>query len=256
MKKHILFPVDLQPTKYHLSDYENLLSHVDSKRFSAFFLKDFTKSAKGKTTVINEQDKSALQNSLQDEAKKLDLDINFINSQSNSSGLMNQSKFADLAIISPITHDNMSQLIQSFPDHFFEEMGCPIFLTDDLVHSYEEILVLFDYDQSGLTALKSFLTMFGKVSSKKKVTIVTVSPDDAPEIHLEKYLVSYLQKVFGDVGIVPFSNKNLADQLVSYAEKLNKPLLVMGRVALNLLKNNELGTKLADNHMSIFYSNH
>ena len=116
MKKHILFPVDLQPTKYHLSDYENLLSHVDSKRFSAFFLKDFTKSAKGKTTVINEQDKSALQNSLQDEAKKLDLDINFINSQSNSSGLMNQSKFADLAIISPITHDNMSQLIQSFPD--------------------------------------------------------------------------------------------------------------------------------------------
>jgi len=154
----------------------------------------------------------------------LDLDINFINSQSNSSGLMNQSKFADLAVISPITHDNMSQLIQSFPDHFFEEMGCPIFLTEDLAHSYEEILVLFDYDQSGLAALKSFLTIFGNISSKKKVTIITVSPDDAPEIHLEKYLVSYLQKVFDDVGIVPFSNKNLADQLVSYAEKLNKPL--------------------------------
>lgn len=256
MKKHILFPVDLQPTKYHLSDYANLLSHVDSKRFSAFFLKDFTKSSKGRTATVNEQDKVALQTSLQDEAKTLELDINFINSQSNSSGLMNQSKFADLAVISPITHDNMSQLIQSFPDHFFEEMGCPIFLTEDLAHSYEEILVLFDYDQSGLVALKSFLTMFGKVSRNKKVTIITVSPDDAPEIHLEKYLVSYLQKVFDDVGIVPFSSKNLADQLVTYAEKLNKPLLVMGHAAVNLLKDTELATKMADHHMSIFYSNH
>ena len=256
MKKHILFPVDLQPSKYHLSDYANLLSHVDSKRFSAFFLKDFTKSAKGKVSAINEQDKTALQNSLQDEANTLDIDINFINSQSNSSSLMNQSKFADLAVISPITHDNIGQLIQSFPDHFFEDMGCPIFLTEDLAPSYEEILVLFDYEQSGLAALKSFLTMFGNVSSDKKVTIITVSPDDAPEIHLEKYLVSYLKKVFADVGIVPFSSKDLADQLVTFAEKLNKPLLVMGRAAVNLLKNNELATKLADNHMSIFYSNH
>ncbi len=206
--------------------------------------------------IINEQDKTALQNSLQDEAKTLDIDINFINSPSNSSGLMNQSKFADLTVISPITHDNMGQLIQSFPDHFFEEMGCPIFLTEDLAHSYEEILVLFDYDQSGLAALKSFLAMFGNVSHNKKVTIITVSPDDAPEIHLEKYLVSYLQKVFDDVGIVPFSNKSIIDQLVAYAEKINKPLLVMGRAAINLLKNNLLATKLADHHMSIFYSNH
>lgn len=256
MKKHILFPVDLQPTKFHLSDYATLLSHVDQKRFSAFFLRDYSKSSKAKGSVINEVDKTNLQASLQEEADSLHLDINFINSQSNSSGLMNQSKFADLAIISPITHDNIVQLIQSFPDHFFEEMGCPIFITEDLVNSYEEILVLFDYDQSGLAALKSFLSMFGNVSGKKKVTILTVSPDDAPEIHLEKYLVSYLQKVFEDVGIVPFSSKNLADQLVSYAEKLNKPLLVMGRAALNLLRDNQLATKLADNHMSIFYSNH
>ena len=68
--------------------------------------------------------------------------------------------------------------------------------------------------------------------------------------------MSYLKKVFDDVGIVPFSNKNLADQLVAYAEKLNKPLLVMGHAAVNLLKDNELATKLADHHMSIFYSNH
>ncbi len=253
MKKNILFPVDLQPSRYHLSDYANLLSHIDSKRFSAFFLKDYTKPNKGKST---EQEKAAVQNSLQEEAKSLDLDINFISGHSNSSGLMNQSKFADLAIISPITHDNMGQLIDSFPDHFFEDVGCPIFLTEELATSYEEILVLFDYEQSGLDALKSFLTMFGKVSGSKKVTILTVSPDDAPEIHMEKYLVSYLLKVFDNVGIVPFSNKDLSDQLVTYAEKLSKPLLIMGRAAINLLKNNQLATKMVDRHMSVFYCNH
>jgi hypothetical protein len=229
---------------------------VDSKRFSAFFLKDFTKPSKVRGTSINEQEKSEMQNLLQEEAKSLHMDLSIISSQSSTSSLMNQSKFADLAVISPITHDNIGQLIQSFPDHFFEEIGCPILLKENLLEPYDEILVLFDYDQSGLAALKSFLTMFGKISSDKSVTILTVSPDDAPELHLEKYLVSYLQKVFHDVGIVPFSSKNLADQLVAYGSKLNKPLLVMGRAALQLLKNSEIATKLADNHMSIFYSNH
>lgn len=255
MKKNILFPVDLQPTRYHLSDYAHLLSHVD-KSFSAFFLKDFVKQPKGKTPSVGDQDKLAMQSSLQEEAKTLHVDINFITAQANANSLLNQSKFADLAIISPITHENIGQLVKSFPDHFFEEIGCPILLSEDLLQPYEEILVLFDYDQSGLAALKSFLSIFGKVSGNKKVTIITVSPDDAPEIHLEKYLVSYLQKAFDDVGIVPFSSANLADQLVNYASKLTKPLLVMGRAAVNLLNDGQLARRIADNHMSLFYSNH
>ena len=255
MKKNILFPVDLQPTTCHLSDYAHLLSHVD-KSFSAFFLKDFVKVPKGKSVSSNEHEKLAMQNSLQEEAKNLSVDINFISAHANANSLLNQSKFADLAIISPITHENIGQLVKSFPDHFFEEIGCPILLSEDLLQPYEEILVLFDYDQSGLAALKSFLAIFGKVSGNKKVTIITVSPDDAPEIHLEKYLVSYLQKAFKDVGIVPFSNNNLADQLVSFASKLNKPMLVMGRAAVNLLKDSQLAMKIADHHMSLFYSNH
>jgi hypothetical protein len=255
VKKNILFPVDLQPSRYHLSDYAHLLSHVD-KSFSAFFLKDFVKPPKGKTVSVNEQEKQAMQNSLQEEAKTLDVDINFITAHANANSLLNQSKFADLAIISPITHENIGQLVKSFPDHFFEDIGCPILLSEDLLQPYEEILVLFDYEQSGLAALKSFLSIFGKVSGNRKVTIITVSPDDAPEIHLEKYLVSYLQKAFADVGIVPFSSQNLTDQLVSFASKLNKPLLVMGRAAVSLLKDGQLAKKMADSHMSLFYSTH
>jgi hypothetical protein len=256
VKKNILFPIDFKPSRYHLSDYAHLLAHLDRKSFTGFFLRDFVKPPKGKSPIVSEQDKAALQTSLQEEAKSLAVDLNFINSQPNANSLLIQSKFADLAVISPVTHENIGQLIKAFPDHFLEEAGCPILLTEDIVKPYEEILVLFDYDQSGLAALKSFLAMFGRVSGDKKVTIITVNPDDAPEIHLEKFLVSYLQKVFSDVGIVPFSSKNLADQLVHYASRLNKPLLVMGHAAINLLKDNHLTKKIADHHMSIFYSNH
>jgi len=255
VKKHILFPVDFQPSQPHLADYARLFSHVDSKSFAGFFLKDFVKHPKNKPVTSTDSEKAEMQTTLEQEAKSLNLDVTFIKSQANGNSLLNQSKFADLAMINPITHENIGQLIESFPEHFFEEVGCPIFLSEDLLSPYEEILVLFDYDQSGLAALKSFLSFFGKESSNKKVTILTVSPDDAPEIHLEKYLVSYLQKIFTDVGIVPMSSRDLASQLVNYAEKLNKPVLVMGRAALHLLNNNELATKVADHHMSIFYSN-
>lgn len=255
MKKHILFPVDFQPAHVHLADYAQLFSHVDNKSFTGFFLKDFVKHPKNKPITNLETGKADLQSYLEVEAKSLNLDISFIKSQANGNSLLNQSKFADLALINPITHDNIRYLIESFPEHFFEEVGCPIFLSEDLLDPYDEILVLFDYDQSGLAALKSFLTFFGKQSANKKVTILTVSPDDAPEIHLEKYLVSYLQKIFTDVGIVPMSNRDLDNQLVSYAEKLKKPVLVMGRAAVHLLNNSELAGKVADHHMSIFYSN-
>jgi hypothetical protein len=255
VKKHILFPVDFQPTLIHLADYAHLFSNVDNKSFSGFFLKDFVKHPKNKVVSTSDADKSALQSNLEKEAKALNMEMSFIRSQANGNSLLNQSRFADLALITPITHDNIGQLIESFPEDFFAEVGCPIFLSDDLLHPYEEILVLFDYDQSGLAALKSFLSFFGKESSNKKVTILTVSPDDAPEIHLEKYLVSYLQKIFSNVGIVPMSSNDLANQLVNYAAKLNKPVLVMGRAALNLLNNNELAIQVADHHMSIYYSN-
>lgn len=252
MKKQILFPVDFQPTSVHLADYARFFAHLD-KSFTGFFLKDFVKQQKGKP--VSEGDKSSLQTSLEEEAKHLNLDVNFIKSQPNGNTLLNQSKFADLVLINPVTKDNVNKLTQSFPDHFFEEIGCPIFISEGLLDPYEEILVLFDYDQSGLAALKSFLSFFGKISRKKKVTILTVSPDDAPEIHLEKYLVSYLQKIFDDVGIVPMSNRDLSGQLINFASKLSKPVLIMGRAALNLLKDNELASKVANHHMSIFYSN-
>ncbi|MCE7863423.1 MAG: hypothetical protein DYG99_07770 [Bacteroidetes bacterium CHB5] len=251
MNKQILFPIDFQ-TNLHLADYAQLLSHVDKKSFIGFFLRDFSRQIKSKE---GDQEKNAIQLSLREEARQLNLDFDFIKTQASTNLLLNQSRFADLIIINPVKHDNILKLNQAFPDHFFDSIACPIFLSEDLLSPYQEILVLFDYDQSGLVALKSFLSFFGKVSSDKKVTLLTVSPDDSPEIHLEKYLVSYLQKYFNDVGIVPLNNEDLAQQVMTHATKLTRPVLVLGKTALDLLNNQQLATQVADHHMSIFYSN-
>lgn len=251
MKKQILFPVDFQ-SGAHLADYANLFAHVDKKIFMGFFLRDFVKSARVKNT---EADKQVLQQNLQQEADQLKLDFDILKSNSNANLLLNQSRFADLVIVNPLTSENILQLNHLFPDHFFDLVACPVFLSEDVMRPFDEILVLFDYDQSGLVALKSFLSFFGKVSSDKKVTLLTVSPDDMPEIHLEKYLVSYLQKFFKDVGIVPLSSKDLAQQVMGHATKLTRPVLVMGRTAIDLLNNEELAGQVTDHHISVFYSN-
>lgn len=251
MKKQILFPVDFK-SDMHLADYAQLLSHVDKKSLVGFFLRDFSRPGKSRGA---EQDKHTLQSNLQEEARQLSLDFDFIKNNSTTNLLLNQSRFADLIIINPVMQENILQLNQIFPDHFFDTIACPVFLSENLLMPYQEILVLFDYDQSGLVALKSFLSFFGKVSGDKKVTLLTVSPDDSPEIHFEKYLVSYLQKFFNDVGIVPLNNQNLAQQVMNHATKLTRPVLVMGRTALELLNNQQLATQVADHHMSIFYSN-
>jgi hypothetical protein len=251
VKKQILFPVDFQ-SGTHLADFANLFAHVDKKIFMGFFLRDFVKSARVKNA---EADKQVLKQNLQQEADQLKLDFDVLKSHSNANLLLNQSRFADLVIVNPLTSENILQLNHIFPDHFFDLVACPVFLSEDVITPFDEILVLFDYDQSGLVALKSFLSFFGKVSGNRKVTLLTVSPDDMPEIHLEKYLVSYLQKFFKDVGIVPLSSKDIAQQVMGHATKLTRPVLVMGRTAIDLLNNQELAGQVTDHHISVFYSN-
>ncbi|MBX2895837.1 MAG: hypothetical protein KF763_10375 [Cyclobacteriaceae bacterium] len=251
MKKQILFPVDFQ-CGMRLADYAHLLSHIDKKSFVGFFLRDFSRQLKSKA---GDHEKNMMQSGLLEEARQLNLDFDFIKNHSSTNLLLNQSRFADLIIINPVTHTNILQLNQVFPDHFFDSIACPVFLLEDPLKPYQEILVLFDYDQSGLVALKSFLSFFGKVSHDKKVTLLTVSPDDSPEIYFEKYLVSYLKRFFNDVGIVPLYTNNLAQQVITHATKLTRPVLVLGRTALELLNNQQFASQVVDHHMSIFYSN-
>lgn len=117
------------------------------------------------------------------------------------------------------------------------------------------MIFLFDYDLSGLEAMKSFMYLFGNIASDKKLTVITVSPDDESGVSFEKSLIDYLQRSFTNVGILPMARAELSKKLVQFACRENRPILIMGRKALDLLKDGELSSDIVNHQISLFYSN-
>jgi len=249
----ILLPVDFAPQGTSMESVAKAFSHLADKRFSAFFLKDYVGQGASHSPSA-EVEKLDLKLSLQSDASKLNLELKFLNDQHSLLALAHQSRFADLLLLDPLNQDGVVSLSE-LPVDFFEKMHCPLFLSNDMTHGYEEVIFLFDYDLKGLAALKSFHALFGEVSHKKKFTLITVSPEDEPGIFFEKSLVSYLQEVFENVGIHPMSRVNLTENLVSFVSKQNKPLLIIGQSALALLENKSLAKRLMKNETSVYYSN-
>jgi len=249
----ILLPVDFTPQGTRLENLAQVFSHLEDKRFSAFFLKDYVGHGSSHAP-FDEVEKLDIKLALQSDATKLNLELKFLNDQYSLLALAHQSRFADLLLLDPLNQEGVVSLSE-LPVDFFEKMHCPLFLSNDMSQEYEEIIFLFDYDLKGLAALKSFHALFGEVSHKKKFTLITVSPEDEPGIYFEKSLVSYLQEVFENVGIHPMSRINLTENLVSYVSKLKKPLLIIGQSALALLENKSIAKRLMKNETSVYYSN-
>jgi hypothetical protein len=252
---NILLPVDIRPADFHLEDYAKLFSHLEGKRFSTFFLTDLTHPKGSKTPLQPDLNKHDLQEEISQDAEKLKLDVSFLTGPSNLQLLTYQSRFADLILVSPVNRDSLEFLTQSLSLDFLNSMGCPLFLTTNTVSAFEEIIFLFDYDLSGLEALKSFIALFGNIAADRKVTVITVNPDDENGIFFEKCLISHLQKTFKDVGILPMSKSQLSRNLIDFASKETRPVLIMGQSAINLLKDKELSGEISSHQISLFYCN-
>jgi len=249
----ILLPVDFTSQGTRMENVAKAFQHLADKRFSAFFIRDYVGPGSSHPPFADVE-KLDMKLAMQSEASKLNVELKFLNDQNSLLALAHQSRFADLLLLDPLNKEGVVSLSE-LPVDFFEKMHCPLFLSNDMTHEYEEIVFLFDYDLKGLAALKSFHAMFGEVSHKKKFTLITVSPEDEPGIFFEKSLVSYLQEVFENVGIHPMSRVNLTENLVSYVSKLSKPLLIIGQSALALLENKSLAKRLMKNETSVYYSN-
>ena len=133
-------------------------------------------------------------------------------------------------------------------------MRRPTLLYFDSFTIPDEIVFLFDQDKASLAALKSFISLFGELAKEKRITIITVSPDDDEDINYEKCLVSYVQKEFDDVGIVPMQRYNLEEEVLKMLSKLETPLLIAGKPAIGLIENKM--SRLAQYGISVYYSNH
>lgn len=255
MVNTILLPVDIHPKEFHLADYAHFFAHMQGKRFSTFFLTDVTHPKGSKVPLQVELNKTDLQQEIFQDAEKLRLDVSFLTGPANLQLLTYQSRFADLIMVSPLNKDSLKFLLQANAVDFLKNVGCPLLLAADPHDPFEEIVFLFDYDLSGLDAMKSFMDLFGKTAVNKKLTVITVSPDDESGVSFEKCLIDYLQKSFSNVGILPMARAELSKKLVKFACQENRPLLIMGKKAVELLKDKELSSEIVSHQISLFYSN-
>ena len=254
MTKEIFFPADLEPSHESMSGYANLFSHLNSKTFSAFFLRDFMEPALVQPVLSTERNRVVKK--LEDEARLLKLNVDFFNPGSyTAKALIHRSRFADLVLINPLPLDVIDELPESFITNFIEPLACPVLLSSKVPLSYDEVLIVFDADSSSLTALKTFLHLFGGVASNKTVTVLMVNANDKPEVFLEHYFIRFVKNSFSNVGIVPMNGINMNKDLVKLASHAENPLLIMGKSAIALLRSNQTTKALFSQEASIFYSN-
>ena len=254
MNKEIFFPADLAPSHESMTGYANLFSHLNPKTFSAFFLRDFMEPSLTQPAFPN--DRTLVVKKLEDEARLLKLNVDFFNPGSYTvKALIHRSRFADLVLINPLPLDVIDQLPESFITNFIEPLACPVLLSSKVPLFYDEVLIVFDADSSSLTALKTFLHLFGGVASDKTVTVLMVNASDKPEVFLEHYFIRFVKNSFTNVGIVPMNGINMNHELVKLASHAKNPLLIMGKSAIALLRNNQTTKKLFSQEASIFYSN-
>ena len=256
MYTEILVPVDSTPGGIHISDYSSEFSHLDSKRFSGFFLRDlFSKSEKSKIDPVVEVARIELENGLQAEAKNLNLPFKLLDCQNSLHALVYQSRFADVMMVSPFNSEMASYFERLFPDKLLSGIHCPLYLFSKNTDAFQEIIFVFDCSLSSLAALKSFVAIFGEKYKGSRITVVTVCSEEELGVYFEKCLIDYVQSIFSDVGILPMSNQNFMGSLITYCAKSSKPLLIMGQSALELIGSKELLNRIAKEEISLFYSN-
>jgi hypothetical protein len=252
--KEIFFPADLEPSHESMSGYADLFSHLNPKTFSAFFMCDFVEQ--DITQFNSPMDRTLVVRKLEAEARLLKLNIDFFNPGSYTvKALIHRSRFADLVLINPLPLDVIDQLPESFITNFIEPLACPVLLSSKVPLSYDEVLIVFDADASSLTALKTFLHLFGGVANDKTVTVLMVNRSDKPELFLEHYFIRFVKNSFSNVGIVPMNGIRTNEELVKLASHAKNPLLIMGKSAIAFLRSNETAKTLFSQEASIFYSN-
>jgi hypothetical protein len=250
--KNILIPVDWQSQDVHLADYAKAFEHIDNKKFSAFFLHDFLQHSERETAAA-EADRLDFRFEMEKEARALDVDLQFLANTQNQIALQFQTRFADLLTIQ-VNENSWRERAHELPAGFLENMGCPVMITAQFTRSFNEIIVSFDPDYSALTALKSFLSLYGKMSREKSMTVITVISHDESNIVTEKCLIEFLQKYFSNVGTLPVHQRSLVPTLDSLVSMADAPLLLMGKSATHFLSNSDRMEGLIRRKGSLFYS--
>ena len=73
-----------------------------------------------------------------------------------------------------------------------------------------------------------FSNLFSDSMKDKEVTILTVTPSVEEEIKNEKLLLELVKQHHSNIGVQLLEGTNISEEIISYAESVSNPLIVMG----------------------------
>lgn len=249
---NILLPVDFSAKEFRLEEFANAFDHLPLKHFSAFFIHDYLRLKSEALKV----DRPEVQKKAESSAKKLKIDLKFIHCPGSLPSLWYQSRFADLMMLDLQAPDSAHMLNLLQTEKFFDDFACPVLLKGCKPQELDEIIFLFDHDPSGLGALKSFLSLFGDAAKDRKLTVISLNSSEGPGIYFEKSLILYLQQIFDNVGLLPMNKTDIEKNIVSYASREAKSMLIMGKTGKQLFEKEPNIKALMASEISLYYSNH
>ncbi|MFM9838895.1 MAG: hypothetical protein ACKVOQ_11560 [Cyclobacteriaceae bacterium] len=253
LTKQIFFPVHQASSPVNLKSYAELFAHYHRKTFSFFFWQDYWCE---KDDFFSDSDRTLLEQTIQIEATDLQLKIDFCDRDSSSlSALIQHSCFADVLVIPPTKKKASSLFLSPFMKRFLQDVACPIFMPSRVSPLFNEVLILFDYDWSALAAFKSFIQLFHEVLAGRAVTVILLIAVEENEFFLENHFIHYVKMSVGEVGIIPVNSNRVNEQLIRTTELMKKPVLILGKNAIESICATSVADELRANEVSFFYSN-
>lgn len=214
---------------------ENLASYLEDTSFRKLVPDKnnavWTKEDVFKTEVISLFEEKALQRKLR---YKIHHDF-----EMTGYDIVKQSIYADLLVFSYNIFFNQED---NRPDSTFlyqllKGCRCPVLILPALTEKIDNVIFTYDGKESSVFAIRMFSTLFSEQMKDKEVTILTVTPSAEEEIKNEKLLLELVKQHHSNVGVQLLEGTNISDEIISFAESVDNPLLVMGAYGRSHISN-------------------
>ncbi|MBO9201571.1 MULTISPECIES: universal stress protein [Niastella] len=151
------------------------------------------------------------------------------------SGIIKESRFADLLIVDP--EMSLRSKKERTPTVFIKEVltksECPVVIAPFSFNTIDEIVFAYDGSQSAVFAIKQFTYLFPELTDKN-ITILQVNEKDNQPIVESERVGELLQMHYSAIGYHRLSG-NIGNELYSYLHGKQNVFVVMGAFGRSMI---------------------
>ncbi len=153
--------------------------------------------------------------------------------------LVKQSVYADLLVFSYNVFFNpeTGKPDSTFIYQLLKGCNCPVLILPVDINAIENVIFTYDGKESSVFAIRMFSTLFSESMKDKEITILTVTPSAEEEMKNERLLLELVKQHHTNVGVQLLEGTNISEEIMSFAESVSNPLIVMGAYGRSHISN-------------------